>query len=151
MDDKPAPDQSAAHAPTHVVTCFLVRHDRGPTEVLLVRRSERVRTYLGRWAGISGYVEADTSPLEQAYIELTEETGLPRARYRLVRQGTPIPVPDTEHGLNWMVHPYLFETDDPNGIRLDWEAAESRWVNPADLLTLPTVPALAAAYQQVAP
>ena len=36
---------------THVVTCFLVRTgSRGHDEVLILRRSGRVRTYRGRWA-----------------------------------------------------------------------------------------------------
>ena len=46
------------HAPpTHVVTCFLLRRTRDGDEILLVRRSQRVRTYRGSWASVSGYVE----------------------------------------------------------------------------------------------
>ena len=36
-----------------VVTCFL-RHG---TEMLLVRRSDAVSSYRGRWGGVSGYAE----------------------------------------------------------------------------------------------
>ncbi|MFC6726725.1 initiation factor 2B, partial [Halobium palmae] len=39
----------------HVVTAFL-RH-RG--DVLLVRRSDEVGTYRGKWGGVSGFVERD--------------------------------------------------------------------------------------------
>ena len=58
-----------------VVTSFLLRRSpAGSDELFLVRRSNRVGTYHGRWAGVSGFVEAP--PDEQAYVELAEETHL---------------------------------------------------------------------------
>ena len=54
----------------HVVTCFL----ESDGEILLLRRSQQVGSYHGRWAGVSGYVE--TTPDEQALTEITEETSL---------------------------------------------------------------------------
>lgn len=151
MPDHPAQHPTDVEPPTAVVTCFLMRRDRGQPEVLLVRRSDRVRTYRGRWAAISGYVEANTSPREQAHVELVEETGLPREGFRLLREGAPLAVRDSEQGLNWTVHPYLFEVAEPDRINLDWEAAEARWVDPAEMLVLPTVPRLADAYARVVP
>ncbi|GAI08379.1 unnamed protein product, partial [marine sediment metagenome] len=43
-------------------------------EILLLRRSERVGSYRGRWAGVSGYIEK--TPDEQAMVEIEEETSL---------------------------------------------------------------------------
>lgn len=149
MADRPAHESEVPGSPTDVVTCFLVRRDRGGIEVFVVRRSERVRTYRGHWGAISGYVEAGINPLDQAYTEMREETRLTRDEFRLVRRGAPLPVRDADHDLSWTVHPFLFETDVPDHVRTDWEAAEARWVDPAELLTLPTVPALAAAYALV--
>jgi len=40
-----------------VVTCFLLRRAAAGDEVLLLRRSQKVGTYRGRWAGVSGYLE----------------------------------------------------------------------------------------------
>jgi translation initiation factor 2B subunit (eIF-2B alpha/beta/delta family) len=54
-----------------VVTAFL--RNRG--EVLLVRRSDAVGTYRGKWGGVSGYVETE-DPLADAYREIHEETGI---------------------------------------------------------------------------
>jgi 8-oxo-dGTP diphosphatase len=138
-------------APTHVVTCFLLRRDRGHDELLLVRRSERVRTYRGRWAGISGYVEPGVTSLDQAYVELAEETGLAAGDVTLLRAGTPLPVRDAAEGLSWVVHPFLFLVAAPNRIHTDWEARALRWLPPADMAALETVPGLADALARVYP
>jgi 8-oxo-dGTP pyrophosphatase MutT (NUDIX family) len=148
---KPAGGADATPGATHVVTCFLLRRDHGRDEILLVRRSERVRTYRGRWAGVSGYVELGDTPEERAYAELSEETGLVRADVVLMRAGPPLPVRDSEAGLDWVVHPYLFAVTAPERIRIDWEAVETRWVEPSEVLMLETVPSLAAALALVYP
>lgn len=136
-------------APTAVVSCFLLRRDRGQDEFLLVRRSDRVRTYRGYWAAVSGYLEPDTSPETQAYTEVREETGLDAADVLLARTGTPLPVHDADQGLEWIVHPFLFLVLTPERVRTDWEAREARWVAPTALAVLPKVPGLAAALAQV--
>lgn len=135
---------------THVVSCFLLRRD-GSERVLLVRRSELVRTYKGSWAAISGYVEAGVTEIDQAYTELREETGLRKDDVTLMRQGTPIHVNDAELGQRWVVHPFLFSTDHPERIQTDWEAAEAQWVEPATVASLRTVPQLAEALEAVYP
>ncbi|MFM1890987.1 MAG: hypothetical protein RLZ44_64 [Pseudomonadota bacterium] len=122
---------------TAVVTAF-VRH---AGRVLLVRRSDRVRSFPGRWAAISGYLE-DPTPLAQAYRELREETGLGAEQLRLVAAGRVLEVPSPPTGTLWVVHPFLFETDEPVAVRLDWEASELRWVRPEELADYPTVPKL---------
>lgn len=136
--------------PTHVVTCFLLRRDDGE-RVLLVRRSELVRTYRGDWAAISGYLEPGVTPLEQAYTELREETSLSRDDVRLVRVGTPLHVDDPTIGQRWVVHPFLFTTDHADRIQTDWEATQAQWIEPAAIAGLQTVPQLAEAFEAVYP
>jgi 8-oxo-dGTP pyrophosphatase MutT (NUDIX family) len=135
--------------PTHVVTCFLLRHDRGHDQILLVRRSDRVRTYRGRWAAVSGYLEPEVTPEAQAYTEIREETSLDAADVTLMRAGVPLPVEDGAAGLAWVVHPFLFRVHTPERVHTDWEAHAAQWVAPADLATFDTVPGLAAALAQV--
>jgi ADP-ribose pyrophosphatase YjhB (NUDIX family) len=136
---------------THVVTCFLLRRDRGLDEILLVRRSQRVGSYRGTWAGVSGFVEPGVTPLEQAYTEIREETELSGDDLHLVRAGTVVPVDDAAIGRHWIVHPFLFEVMAPERIRTDWEAADSRWASPGSLAGLDTVPRLADALAAVYP
>jgi 8-oxo-dGTP diphosphatase len=119
--------------------------------VLLVKRSERVRTYRGAWAGVSGYLEPGVTPLEQAYTEIREETGLGRDAVRLLNEGKPLPVEDRAQGLSWVVHPFLFALDDPAALRTDWEATDHTWVRPDDLASYATVPMLTEAFAHVYP
>jgi len=133
-----------------VVTCFLLRRSGGGEEVLLLRRSQRVSTYRGRWAGVSGYIEK-TDPLTQAYTEIEEETGLAREDVQLLRTGEPLEVVDTEAARRWIVHPFLFEVEEPAKIRADWEHTETRWIRPKDIFRYETVPQLAETLMRVYP
>lgn len=133
-----------------VVTCFVLRHAAaGRDELLLVRRSQRVGTYHGRWAGVSGF--ADAPPDEQAYVELSEEASLEREDVTLLRKGAPLTFVDAQIDREWTVHPYLFLVADPAKIQTDWEATESRWIAPQDLGQYETVPMLKEAFQRVYP
>ncbi len=132
-----------------VVTCFLLRPTPQGDRVLLLRRSQQVGTYRGRWAGVSGYLEAD--PLEQAYRELAEETGLGRADLRLLGQGQPLQVVDQEADVQWIVYPFLFQVLTPERLRIDWEHQETRWIAPQEMAQYETVPALAEALASVYP
>ena len=123
-----------------VVTAFL----RHAGKVLLVRRSNKTGTYQRRWAGISGYLE-DPIPWQQVLREIHEETSLAEDAVQLVRVGMPLEVPALELGTCWIVHSFLFEVDDPERIRLDWENTELRWVVPEEIKDYSTVPALAEA------
>ena len=128
--------------PVHVVTAFL----RHAGEILLLRRSDRVGSYRGCWAAVSGYLE-EPDALAQAVREVEEETGIDRADLRLVKAATPMAVDDPASGRRWIVHPFLFDLDVRPPVRLDWEHTAYRWVSPAALEDLPTVPRLAAALQ----
>src|SRR5207245_5866464 len=129
--------------PTHVVTSFLKRTDAGEPRILIVRRSQRVGSYQGHWAGISGFVEPGVTPDEQAYTEIREETGLQREQVRMLRRGSVVEHEDAEIGRHWYIHPFLFEVPAPDAVRLDWEATEMRWIRPSELESYETVPRLA--------
>ena len=119
-----------------VVTSFL----ESEGEILLLRRSEQVGSYQGRWAGVSGYIE--TTADEQALIEIEEETSLLAEDVELVKKGEPLPVEDESIGVRWVVHPYLFHVKDRDKIQIDWEHKEIRWIAPKDIGDYETVPML---------
>ena len=120
-----------------VITVFLTYGSK----VLVLKRSSKVGTYRGHWAGISGYLESE-DPLDQAYIEMAEEVGLGKENVTLVKVGKPLKVIDAVRDRAWRVHPFLFAVNEPEKIRLDWENIEMRWILPAEIEQLKTVPAL---------
>lgn len=129
----------------HVVTCFL----ESDGEILLLRRSQQVGSYHGRWAGVSGYVE--TTPDEQALTEIREETGLQPEDLQLLRKGEILTVEDEDLGVRWLVHPYLFHINDRGKIRTDWEHLEARWISRRDIGDFATVPRLKETLDSVYP
>lgn len=131
---------------THVVTCFLLRMDAAQPQLCLVKRSQQVGSYHGRWAGVSGFVETGVSPEEQAYTEIREETGLQKDQVRLLKRGEIVEYSDEELKRHWLIHPFLFAVLAPAEMKLDWEATEMRWISPADLPAYETVPQLYAAF-----
>jgi len=130
-----------------VVTCFLERNG----QIMILRRSERVGTYHGKWAGVSGYMEEGRRPLEQAWTEIKEETGLDGEDVELVREGRLLEVVDVELGRKWIVHPFRFRVLRPEKIGIDWEHTEAKWIAPEDIGQYETVPKLLETWQRVAP
>ena len=119
-----------------MVTCFL----ESENEILILRRSEQVGSYQGRWAGVSGYI--DKTADEQALVEIEEETTLCGEDLKLIKRGKPLPIKDERLGVKWVVHPFLFHIKDRDKIKIDWEHKETRWIKPEDIDSYETVPKL---------
>lgn len=127
-----------------VVTVFLMYEGK----ILLLKRSAKVRTMNGMWAGISGYLE-DVNPLVQALKELSEECGLPESQVHLLKSAEPLEVRDPQFSnIIWIVYPFLFESS-TKSIRLDWEHDEYIWINPIELGNYKTVPKLNEALEKL--
>lgn len=118
----------------HVVTCILRRGD----QVLILKRSSSVKTNKEKWAGVSGYMEPEETPIETAYKELEEETSAMHDQVRLVREAEPLVFEDAAHDTVWIVHPFLFD-DLGVEVVLDWEHTEHAWIELQDLGTYDTV------------
>jgi len=130
-----------------VVTCFL----RNDGELLLLRRSDAVGSYRGRWGGVAGHVSDDNGRERKretaARAEIAEETGLHDA-ITLVRSGEPFRVEDDDR--RWLVHPYLFDCD-LRAVEPSEETAEYEWVHAPEILRRETVPRLWTSYDRVRP
>ena len=119
-----------------VVTCFLQYEGK----ILILRRSEQVSSYQGKWAGVSGYIEKTAD--EQALMEIEEETSLGAEDLKLIRKGKPLLIKDDKLGIKWVVHPYLFQIEDRSKVKIDWEHKEIRWIDPKNIDDYETVPRL---------
>ena len=109
--------------------------------MLVLKRSQRVGTHRGLWAGVSGYIEMGEQPRETAMKELQEEVSARIGQLRLVREAPPVTFEDPPAGKVWTVHPFLFD-DLGVDVHTDWEHTEHRWVTPEELGSLETVPRL---------
>jgi 8-oxo-dGTP diphosphatase len=131
----------------NVVTVFL-EHDG---KILLLRRSQMVKTMKIMWAGISGYIENE-DPLTRALKEIEEEVGLSNKKIKLLCIGRPLEAIESKKNSDivWIVHPYLFHSN-TNLIRIDWEHDELRWIKPQEIQDYETVPKLKEALSRVYP
>jgi 8-oxo-dGTP pyrophosphatase MutT (NUDIX family) len=127
-----------------VVTSFLERPDG---RILLLRRSDKVGSFRGRWAGVSGYLE-DATPEAQARREIREETGIGTPGVRLVSAGRPVYARDSS--TVFTVHPFRFQVGDVR-VAIDWEHTEFEWVDPGEIDRRATVPKLDRVWRAVAP
>ena len=66
---------------TKIVTSFITNNDK----FLLLKRSEKVKSMKGLWAGVSGIIERNETPLERAKIEIFEEVGIEESNINLLK------------------------------------------------------------------
>src|SRR5579863_1991402 len=145
--EQPEQPEQPAIRPTHVVTCFLRRTDQDGPRILIVQRSQKVGSYHSHWAGVSGFLEPNVTPDEQAYTEIREETSLQREQVRMLKRGTVVEYSDAELRRHFYIHPFLFYVLTPDAIQTDWEAVAMRWIDPSELKDYETVPKLLEVYE----
>jgi 8-oxo-dGTP pyrophosphatase MutT (NUDIX family) len=126
---------------TKVVTCLLIDKN---DNILILKRSDKVRTYKGYWSGISGYIEEDEKPIDTAFKEIRQETGLNDKNIKLIKTVNPIEFTDIyeEEKYHWKVYPFLFRVTKESKIQIDWENIRYRWIKPSDIDKFETVPHL---------
>ncbi len=127
-----------------VVTSFVECEGK----VALFRRSAKVGTYQGRWAGVSGYLEEGRAHLQQALLEMEEEVGLRAEEVELIKEGGEVEALDMELRRRWIVHPFHFRVKQKE-LTIDWEHTELRWVLPSEIVQYETVPKLWEAWKKV--
>jgi 8-oxo-dGTP pyrophosphatase MutT (NUDIX family) len=120
------------------VTSFIQDNQK----ILILRRSNKVKTMKGLWAGISGIIEKNENPLTRAKIEIHEEVGISEDKIRLVKAAERLKVNSPQYeNHEWEIFPFLFEVKNPD-IKLNWENSEYRWITIDELKNYNTVPNL---------
>ena len=128
----------------NIITVFL-EHDK---KILILKRSQKVKTMKTKWGGISGYIEQE-EPVRRALKEIAEETGLKNESVTLIRIGEPLEAVEFDDPkITWVVHPFLFRSN-TDEIRIDWEHDEYRWINPKEIKNYETVPRLGDAFESL--
>jgi len=123
---------------TKIVTSFL----KNSEEVLILKRSEKVKSMRNLWAGISGIIEGEEKPVKRAKIEIFEEVGITEDTITLVRSAEEMKVNSPQYeNHEWEIFPFLFEAKNPM-IKLNWENSDFKWINVEELENYDTVPSL---------
>lgn len=123
---------------TKIVTSFI----RDNEKLLILKRSEKVKSMKGLWAGVSGIIEKNEEPLQRAKIEIFEEVGIPEGEITLVKAAQEIRVNSPQHeNHEWEIFPFLFESKNLT-IKLNLENLDFKWINVDELENYETVPSL---------
>ena len=110
---------------TRIITAFIKNNDK----ILILKRSDKVRSMKGLWSGVSGIIENDEIPTNRAKIEIFEEVGIKENKINLVKSVEKIKISSPQYeNHEWEVFPFLFETNETE-IKLNWENSEYKWIN----------------------
>ena len=123
---------------TKIVTSFITDNDK----LLILKRSDKVKSMKGLWAGVSGIIEKNEEPLKRAKIEIFEEIGIKEDKITLVKSAEEMRVNSPQYeNHEWEIFPFLFEAKNPT-IKLNWENSEFKWIKIDELKNYETVPSL---------
>lgn len=123
---------------TKIVTSFVTSNEK----LLLLKRSDRVKSMKGLWGAVSGIIEGDEEPLERARIEIHEEIGIKSDQIKLVKTGQEMAISSPQYpDHQWLVFPFLFSMENQK-ILLNWENTSHVWIDPYEIHKYETVPSL---------
>lgn len=123
---------------TKIVTSFI----RDNKKLLILKRSNKVKSMKGLWSGISGIIEKNEEPLSRAKIEIFEEAGITEDKITLIKTSEEMRIHSPQYkNHEWEIFPFLFESSSPT-IKLNWENSDFKWINMEELENYETVPSL---------
>ena len=107
-----------------------------------MKRSDKVKSMKCLWAGISGIIENNETPLTRAKIEIFEEAGIHEEQIELLKAIQQIKISSPQYkNHEWNIFPFLFKAKNPE-IKLNWENSEFKWIEPNEIKNYETVPEL---------
>ena len=124
---------------TNIVTSFI----KDDEKVLILKRSNKVKSMKCLWAGVSGIIEKDDiTPLDRAKTEIFEETGINETEIELLKSIEQIKIESAQYrNHEWNIFPFLFKAKNPK-IKLNWENSDYDWIKPNEIKNYETVPEL---------
>ena len=143
-----------------VIVVFIEYKDK----ILLLKRSDKVRTYQGKWNAIAGYLDELKPIREKALEEIQEEAQINRDKILSLHIGETYKLKDNTINKNlafdknfvsrfarnktWIIHPVLVELKELPDIKLDWEHTEYKWIKPKELKKFDIVTNLEKSYER---
>lgn len=109
-------------------------------EILILKRSNKVSTYQGRWNTVAGYIDEIKPIHDKIFEEINEEIGVKKDNILSQRIGKSYTFKDMKVNKTWIVCPVLVELKNKPNIKLDWEHTEYKWIKPDELKKFNIVP-----------
>jgi 8-oxo-dGTP pyrophosphatase MutT (NUDIX family) len=123
---------------TNIVTSFI----KNDNKILILKRSDKVKSMKCLWAGVSGIIENNEMPLVRAKIEIFEEVGIQEEQIELLKAIQQMKILSPQYkDHEWNIFPFLFKVKNPE-IKLNWENSEFKWIEPNEIKNYETVPEL---------
>ncbi|NDB87376.1 MAG: NUDIX domain-containing protein [Thaumarchaeota archaeon] len=123
---------------TKIVTSFVTSQDK----ILILKRSDKVKSMRGLWGAVSGIIEGNEEPLHRAKVEIFEEIGVKSESIQLLKAGKDMTVSSPQYpDHQWHIFPFLFKTENTD-VLLNWENSSYRWILPDEINQYDTVPNL---------
>ncbi len=119
---------------SRVVTSVL----KNQNEVLVLRRSMKVKTMQEKWAGVSGYLEKNEDLLSRALTEIYEETRINKDELILRKIFDQLSV-EIHNELMLIIQPFCFVSN-TRKVALDWEHSDYNWINQREMDNFDFVP-----------
>ena len=120
------------------LTVFVKHEDN----ILLLKRSDKILAYKGKWSTVAGYLDELKPIREKILEEAAEEIGLTKNDIMTIHIGRPFRFTDREINKIWLCHPCLIELKKKPNIKIDWEHTEYRWIKKEELKEFDIVPGL---------
>ena len=119
-----------------VLSIFIVFKD----ELLILKRSQKVLAYKGKWNVVGGYIDEEVELQDKVLEELREELNIKKDIIQNIKFGKPKTVRDKDR--LWHVHPVLVQLKNKPKIELDFEHTEFKWIKKESLKDFDTVPGI---------
>lgn len=126
-----------------VITIFVIYNGK----LLLMKRSDKVGTYKGKWMAVAGYYDEPVVLRKKVEEELREEIGV--VNYKQIETFDSLIIEDKEINKQWIVFNALVELNTMPEIVLDWEHTEYVWINPKELVNYDVTPSLLQSFRKV--
>lgn len=111
-------------------------------KILLLKRSDNVSTYKGKWQVVAGYLD-EIKPLKEKVLEeLREEIKVEENIIDKIKIGDYFEFEDLDIGKTWIVNPVLVELKEKPEIKLDREHTDFKWIKPEETKNYDIVPNL---------
>lgn len=119
------------HPIRHTVVASVLIHNGN---LCLLRRSANVRSEVGMWHCVTGFLEDNFAPRSQALAEIAEETGITDVGTESISAPVRVVWPSARTG-PWVAYCFLVATQ-TREVQLNWENDAVTWVRPSGISRL---------------